>query len=108
MAATHGSGLSVMPGGNMLNGRFMSEDPTGMTVRFSVPAGMTLDFGDGSATVTTDGSGYADHTYVGSGNHPWVFTASLVDPVDNRWRGWRRFEVPRSPYGPFDLAAVAF
>ena len=76
MAATHGSGLSVMPGGNLLDGRFKSEDPTGMTVQFSVPAGMTLDPGDGTAPIATDGSGFVDHTYVGSGNHPWVFTAA--------------------------------
>jgi hypothetical protein len=38
MATTHGSGLSVMPGGNMLLGsRFLETDPTGMTVRFTTP-----------------------------------------------------------------------
>jgi hypothetical protein len=103
-----GVGLTAMPGGNLLNGRFKSEDPTGMTIRFSVPAGMSLDFGDGSPAVATDGSGYVDHTHVGSGNRSWVFTASLIDPADNRWRGWRRFEVPRGPYAPFELAAVSF
>jgi hypothetical protein len=60
------------------------------------------------AQVTTTGAGYVDHTYVGSGPHPWVFTASLIDPTDNRWRGWRRFEVPRGPYAPWELAAVSF
>jgi hypothetical protein len=105
---TAGSGISVMPGGNLLNGRFLDTDPSGMSVRFSVPAGMSLDFGDGTAAVTTTGSGYVDHVYVGSGPHPWVFTASLVDPADNRWRGWARFEVPRPPYGPYDLRALSF
>ena len=57
------------------------------------------------AQVTTTGAGYVDHTYVGSGPHPRVFTASLIDPTDNRWR---RFEVPRGPYAPWELAAVSF
>ena len=79
-----------------------------MTVRFSVPAGMTLDFDDGTPAVTTDGSGFVDHTYAGTGPHLWIFSASLVDLADNRWRGWRRFEVPRGPYSPWELAANAF
>jgi hypothetical protein len=62
----------------------------------------------GARPYTGDASGYVDHTYTGSGPHPWVFAAALIDPTDNRWRGWRRFEVPRSPYGPWDLAANSF
>jgi hypothetical protein len=46
-----------MPGGNMLiHSRFLDTDPTGMTIRFSVPPypGFTLDPGDGSAPISTE------------------------------------------------------
>jgi hypothetical protein len=100
-----------MPGGNLLLGsRFLETDPTAMTVQFSVPPcpGYTLDPGDGTAPIATDGSGFVNHAYTGSGPHPWVFSAALTDNADGRWRGWLRFEVPKGPYSPHEVAAVAF
>jgi len=35
-AVTAGSAISVMPAGNLLRGRFLDTDPTGMNIRFSV------------------------------------------------------------------------
>jgi hypothetical protein len=111
-AVTAGSGLSVMPGGNLLGGRFLDSDPSNMSIRFSVPPepGFTLDFGDGSPVSATDGKGFVDHAYapLTGQPHPWVFTAALTDNSDGRWRGYRRFELPRSPYGPWSLAANSF
>ena len=37
VAVTAGSAVSLMPGGNLLGGRFLDTDSTGMSVRFSMP-----------------------------------------------------------------------
>jgi hypothetical protein len=112
MAATHGSGLSVMPAGNLLLGsRFLDTDPSGMSVRFSVPGpGFTLDPGDGTAPIPTDATGFIDHVYapLTGQPHPWVFSVALTDNLDGRWRGWLRFELPKGPYAPLTVAAVSF
>jgi hypothetical protein len=58
----------------------------------------------------TDGHDYIDHVYapLTGQPHPWIFSAALTDNADGRWRGWLRFELPKHPHGPYEVAAVAF
>jgi hypothetical protein len=91
----------VMPGGNLLLGsRFLDTDPTGMSVPFSVPrsrASASIRETETAPAATDGWQRLVDHVYVGAGPHPGIFSAALIDTCDNRWRGWLRFEVPRSP-----------